>query len=100
MRKSLFARDQNAEAAGEKINVYQNPTIPDRVFQIHLVKKATETGHPLSGAQFKHIRPDGSEKILTTDEKGTLKVMPLSQGTHKLKEVKAQKNGIGQIIMN
>ena len=33
-------------------------------------EKATETGHPLSGAQFKHIRPDGSEKILTTDEKG------------------------------
>ena len=53
------------------------------------MKKATETGHPLSGAQFKHIRPDGSEKILTTDEKGTLKVMPLSQGIHKLKEVKA-----------
>lgn len=53
------------------------------------MKKATETGHPLSGAQFKHIRPDGSEKILTTDEKGTLKVMPLSHGIHKLKEVKA-----------
>lgn len=52
-------------------------------------EKATETGHPLSGAQFKHIRPDGSEKILTTDEKGTLKVMPLSHGIHKLKEVKA-----------
>lgn len=28
-------------------------------------------------------------KKFTTDEKGTLKVMPLSQGTHKLKEVKA-----------
>lgn len=89
LNEEVFVCQIKPEGTGEKINVYQNPTIPDRVFQIHLVKKATETGHPLSGAQFKHIRPDGSEKILTTDEKGTLKVMPLSQGTHKLKEVKA-----------
>ena len=89
LNEEVFVFQIKSEGTGEKINVYQNPTIPDRVFQIHLVKKATETGHPLSGAQFKHIRPDGSEKILTTDEKGTLKVMPLSQGTHKLKEVKA-----------
>ena len=89
LNEEVFVCQIKPEGTGEKINVYQNPTIPDRVFQIHLVKKATETGHPLSGAQFKHIRPDGSEKILTTDEKGNLKVMPLSQGTHKLKEVKA-----------
>ena len=89
LNEEVFVCQIKPKGTGEKINVYQNPTIPDRVFQIHLVKKATETGHPLSGAQFKHIRPDGSEKILTTDEKGTLKVMPLSQGIHKLKEVKA-----------
>ncbi len=37
MRKLCFS--DKSEGTGEKINVYQNPTIPDRVFQIHLVKK-------------------------------------------------------------
>ena len=71
---------------GESINTSNMPKQPERSYQVNVVKKLEGTDIPIPNVEFGHIRPDGTEETLTTDENGRVDFRGLAEGTHEIYE--------------
>ena len=76
--------DENVESFGQVI------VVPENVIKLHLTKYQKDKITTISNVKFKHTKPDGSSEFVFTDEKGTLDLVGLVKGLHKIKEVEVK----------
>ncbi len=65
------------------------PTVEvmESCIKLELIKYRKDTKEVLAGAQFEHIRPNGSSELYTTDHNGRICMRGLERGVHKLREI-------------
>ena len=66
---------------------YNQPTIPENILKLDLVKKQEGTDIVIQDAEFEHVKPDGTVEKAVTDENGQLSFKGLQHGKHILREL-------------
>lgn len=89
LNSDVYVRQITNEGSEKYVDTYQEPTIPDYVQKLNLVKYQSDTSIPISQTTFKHLKPDGSIEALQTDKDGQFTIVGLEYGTHKIWEVSA-----------
>ena len=87
MNDEVFIRKITSDGNAEKVETYNEPTIPEQSLNLNIVKKLKGTDIVIPGAKFKHTLPDGTTEVVTTDEKGQASVKALTWGLHTIEEV-------------
>ena len=83
----VFVRQITPEGNDQFIDTYNQPTIPENILKLDLVKKQEGTDIVIPDAEFKHVKPDGTVEKAMTDENGQLSFKGLQYGTHTLREL-------------
>lgn len=87
LNSEIFVRKITSKGTEETVDTYENPVVPERILQLHLVKKQENSEIPIPNAKFEHERPDGTKELVKTNENGQLSLKGLQRGIHRLKEV-------------
>ena len=87
LNDEVFIRKITSDGNAEKVETYNEPTIPEQSLNLNIVKKLKGTDIVIPGAKFKHTLPDGTTEVVTTDEKGQASVKALTWGLHTIEEV-------------
>ena len=87
LNAEVFIRKITSDGNAEKVETYNQPIIPEQSLNLNIVKKLKGTDIVIPGAKFKHILPDGTTEVVTTDEKGQASVKALTWGLHTIEEV-------------
>ena len=72
----------------ENLTSYSIPTSKEEPVEIVIKKRVTGTTTMVPGTEFNHVRPNGSEETLVTDEDGQIHLLGLEVGTHQIVEKK------------
>ena len=83
----VFVRQITPEGNDQFIDTYNQPTIPENILKLDLVKKQEGTDIVIPDAEFEHVKPDGTVEKAATDENGQLCFKGLEYGTHTLREL-------------
>lgn len=83
----VFVRQITPEGNDQFIDTYNQPTIPENILKLDLVKKQEGTDIVIPDAEFEHVKPDGTVEKAMTDENGQLSFKGLQYGTHTLREL-------------
>lgn len=83
----MYVKQITASGTAETVKTYSQPTVPENILKLELVKVQEGTDIKIPGAVFEHTKPDGSKARLTTDQNGALTIKGLTHGVHKLQEV-------------
>ena len=81
------AKITSNNAGQEFVYTYNEPTVPETVLQLDIVKILKDTEQVIPGAVFKHTSPDGSMQEIKTDKNGKAVIKGLTWGTHTIEEV-------------
>lgn len=87
LNKEVFVRQIKSIGNAENIYTYNEPTIPEQIFEVQLTKYQSGTDIPIPGVEFEHAKPDGSTERLTTDTDGKLSFKGLQYGSHTIREI-------------
>lgn len=68
------------------IETYNVPIVKENVLKLNISKVQENTNVQISGARFKHTRPNGATEELVTDSSGNISMVGLENGVHTLKE--------------
>lgn len=82
---AIFVRKLKVNGSG-KVEAYNVPIIKENSLKISLSKVQEGTNVQISGARFKHTRPNGAVEELETDSNGSLEMKGVENGIHTLKE--------------
>lgn len=74
---------------GEHVSSYSVPTLKEQVNELILSKKQLGTNTAIPETVFIWTKPDGSITELKTDNSGQIRLIGMTNGTHKLKEKEA-----------
>ena len=85
----VFVEKITSSGGGENVFTFNEPKVLEKVIKFNIKKVQVGTTTPVSGAVFRHTKPDGTTESLTTDEKGEITITGLASGTHKIKEIKS-----------
>lgn len=88
INSEVFVRQITPSGSGDIVETYNQPTIPENILKLDLVKKQEGTDIVIPDAEFEHIKPDGTVEKATTDENGQLSFKGLQYGKHVLRELK------------
>lgn len=88
LNPQLFVIQITPEGEQEEVHTYQEPTVPEKLLKLELVKWQENTEIPIPGVEFEHRRPDGKTDIVTTNENGKLVIKGLQRGQHEIRETK------------
>lgn len=83
----VFVRQITPEGNDQFIDTYNQPTIPENILKLDLVKKQEGTDIVIPDAEFEHVKPDGTVEKAVTDENGQLSFKGLQHGKHTLREL-------------
>ena len=83
----VFVRQITPEGNDQFIDTYNQPTIPENILKLDLVKKQEGTDIVIPDAEFEHVKPDGTVEKAVTDENGQLSFKGLQHGKHILREL-------------
>jgi len=87
LNESVFVRQITSDSDSEHVFTYSHPTVADKVIEVHVTKYQSDTDIAIPGTVFEHIAPDGSKKIVTTDDNGRFVLKGLQYGEHTLWEI-------------
>lgn len=87
INSEVFVRQITPSGSGDIVETYNQPTIPENILKLDLVKKQEGTDIVIPDAEFEHIKPDGTVEKATTDENGQLSFKGLEYGKHTLREL-------------
>ena len=87
LNSKVYVKQITASGTAETVKTYSQPTVPENILKLELVKVQEGTDIKIPGAVFEHTKPDGSKERLTTDQNGALTIKGLAHGVHKLQEV-------------
>lgn len=83
----VFVRQITPSGSGDIVETYNQPTIPENILKLDLVKKQEGTDIVIPDAEFEHVKPDGTVEKATTNENGQLSFKGLQHGKHILREL-------------
>ena len=83
----VFVRQITPSGSGDIVETYNQPTIPENILKLDLVKKQEGTDIVIQDAEFEHVKPDGTVEKAVTDENGQLSFKGLQHGKHILREL-------------
>lgn len=68
------------------IEAYNVPIVKENALKLNISKAQENTNVQITGARFKHTRPNGATEELATDANGNISMVGLENGVHTLKE--------------
>lgn len=87
LNKEVYVRQITSSGHAESVNTYNEPIIPEQIFEVQLTKYQEGTDIPIPDVEFEHTKPDGSTETLTTDADGRLSFKGLEYGAHSIREI-------------
>lgn len=83
----VFVRQITPDGSADNVHTYNKPIIPENILKLDLVKKQEGTDIVIPGAEFEHVKPDGTSEKAKTDANGQLSFKGLQYGKHVLREL-------------
>lgn len=87
LNKEVYVRQITSSGNAESVFTYNEPIIPEQIFEVQLTKYQAGTDIPIPDVEFEHTKPDGSTETLATDANGKLSFKGLEYGAHSIREV-------------
>lgn len=85
LNPAIFVRKLKEDGTGN-VEAYNVPIIKENVLKLNITKAQENSNVMISGARFKHTRPNGATEELATDSNGNISMVGLENGVHTLKE--------------
>lgn len=89
INNEVFVRKITTSGSNEKVETYNYPEVNEKVIKFDIKKVQANTSIPVSGAVFRHTKPDGSTEKFETNSSGEFTITGLASGTHKIKEIRS-----------
>ena len=89
INSEVFIRQITSSGTTEGVTTYNQPEVLEKVIKFDIKKVQANTSIPVSGAVFRHTKPDGSTEEFETNSSGEFTITGLASGTHKIKEIKS-----------
>lgn len=89
INNEVFVEKITSSGSAENVYTYNQPKVLEKVIKFNIKKVQAMTNTAISGAVFRHTKPDGTTEDLRTNSNGEITITGLASGTHKVKEIES-----------